>query len=77
MLVITRKADESIIIEAGDEKIEIVVIETGKDKVKLGVNAPKQVKIMRNELLMAKTSNVEASRAVPKSVIDELMKFNK
>jgi carbon storage regulator len=83
MLVITRKTDESIIIEVpaggiiAGEKIEITVLETSKDKVKLGVQAPREVKIMRNELLMAKDSNVEASKAVSRNVLDELMKFKK
>jgi len=39
MLVISRKTDESIIIEAGEHKIEVVVLETTKDRVKLGVAA--------------------------------------
>jgi carbon storage regulator len=77
MLVISRKIDESIVIEAGNDKIEITVLETSKDRVKLGVAAPREVKIMRNELLLAKSSNVEASKAVSKNVLDELMKFKK
>jgi carbon storage regulator len=75
MLVITRKTNESIIIEAGEHKIEVVLLETSKDKVKLGFAAPKEVKIMRHELLVAKSLNVEASKAVSKNALDELMKF--
>ncbi|MCL2754519.1 MAG: carbon storage regulator, partial [Oscillospiraceae bacterium] len=48
MLVITRKADESIHIGDG---VEIVVLEIVKDKVKIGVKAPRDVKVMRSELL--------------------------
>jgi carbon storage regulator len=78
MLVITRKIDEIIVIEtSGGEKIEITVLETMKDKVKLGVNAPKEVKIVRSELLMVKTFNVEASKAVSKTAFDALMNINK
>ena len=74
MLVITRKTDESLIIQAGGEEIEISVLETAKDKVKLGVRAPLQFKIMRSELVMAKSSNIEASQAVTKDALAALMR---
>ena len=77
MLVVTRKTDDSILIEVGEQTIEVVVLETGKDKVKLGVNAPREFKIMRSELVAAKTANVEASQAVSKEVLDALLKFMK
>ncbi|MGM9929666.1 MAG: carbon storage regulator CsrA [Bacillus sp. (in: firmicutes)] len=47
MLVLTRKAGESIII--GDN-IEITVIETKGDQIKLGIKAPKDVDIHRKEI---------------------------
>lgn len=72
MLVITRKLNESIFI---DDSIEIVVLEMTKDKVKLGVKAPRTVKIMRNELIAAENTNVEASQALSKDALDALMKF--
>jgi carbon storage regulator len=74
MLVITRKNDEAILIEAEGKAIEILVLETGKDRVRLGVKAPKEVKIIRNELVVVKTSNVEASKAINKNAIDALLK---
>ena len=74
MLVITRKVNESIIVQAGDVNIEIAVLDTSKDKVKLGVKAPREVKIIRNELLLVEASNVEAAKAVSKDAIAELMK---
>ena len=77
MLVITRKTNESILIEADGKSIEIVVLETTRDRVKLGVDAPREVKIVRSELLMAQNSNVEASRAIPKEAIDALLNFKK
>ena len=45
MLVVTRKLDESLIIS---DNIEITVLEIGKDKVKIGINAPKEVKVIRS-----------------------------
>jgi carbon storage regulator CsrA len=53
------------------------VLELGKDKVKVGVKAPKDVKIMRNELVAAKSTNVEASQALSKDAMAALMKLKK
>lgn len=47
MLILTRKKDESIIID-GKIKIKIVEIEDGK--VKIGIDAPKDIDIIRKEL---------------------------
>lgn len=47
MLVLTRKAGESIIIGDG---IEITVIESKGDQIKLGIKAPKEVDIHRKEI---------------------------
>lgn len=48
MLVLTRKLDEVICI--GDD-ITIKVVRLGPDTVKLGIEAPKHVVVMRKELL--------------------------
>ncbi|MCL2037049.1 MAG: carbon storage regulator [Oscillospiraceae bacterium] len=77
MLVITRKTEESFVIETvNGEKIEVIALESGKDRVKLGVKAPREVKIIRSELLLAETSNVEASQAVSKDVLNKLYHFS-
>ena len=47
MLVLTRKVDEKIVI--GD--IVVTVIEIRGDRVRLGIDAPRSVNIMRSELL--------------------------
>lgn len=47
MLVLTRKINEKIII--GDN-IEIVLVDIGKDQVKIGINAPKSIKVHRWEV---------------------------
>lgn len=47
MLILTRKKDESIIL---DGKIEIKIIEIEDGKVKIGIDAPKDIDIMRKEL---------------------------
>ncbi len=47
MLILTRKHNESIMV--GDN-IEIVVLEIKGDQIKLGVKAPKNVKVHRGEV---------------------------
>ena len=48
MLVLARKEKESIIIDGG---IEIIIQEIGKDSVKVAIIAPKEVKVLRKELI--------------------------
>jgi len=49
MLILTRKKDQSIII--GDD-IMINVVYVGEGKVKLGINAPKDVQVNRQEVYL-------------------------
>ncbi|MCH5205536.1 MAG: carbon storage regulator CsrA [Oscillospiraceae bacterium] len=60
MLVVTRKPDESITIA---DNIEITVLEITKDKVKIGINAPKEVKIFRSELKTLRQTNEQSANA--------------
>ncbi|MCX7905457.1 MAG: carbon storage regulator [Elusimicrobiales bacterium] len=48
MLVLTRKRGEKLIIL---DNIELTIIDLDKNKVKLGINAPKTIKIVRKELI--------------------------
>lgn len=58
MLVLKRKEGESIII---DNNIEIVVEKVENGYAKISINAPKNVKIMRKELLIeVKEENIES-----------------
>ena len=47
MLVLTRKRNESIIV---NDNIEIYILEIGNDQVKIGIRAPKEVSIHRKEV---------------------------
>jgi len=59
MLVLARKKDEAILI--GDD-IEIIVTEISEDKVKIGINAPKHMKVLRKELLEeVKEENIQSA----------------
>lgn len=73
MLVVTRKQDESLIIS---DNIEITVLEITKDKVKIGISAPKEVKIIRSELKTARQTNEQAANSSG-SAIAELLKSHK
>lgn len=50
MLILTRKANESIII--GDN-IRVTVIEIQGDKVRLGIDAPRELSVHRQEIYEA------------------------
>lgn len=50
MLVLSRKKNESIVI---NDDIVIVVVEIRGDKVRLGVEAPREVSVHRNEVYEA------------------------
>lgn len=57
MLILRRKKNESILI--GDS-IRITVVETAADGVRLAIDAPRQVSILREELSHAEAENKEA-----------------
>ena len=48
MLVLSRKVNETIVI--GDD-IQVFIAEIRGDKVRLAIRAPKEVKILRSELV--------------------------
>jgi carbon storage regulator len=48
MLVLARKFNESIVIDGG---IKITVVEIRGNKIKLGIEAPREVGVMREELV--------------------------
>ncbi len=47
MLVLARKTNESIII---NDSIEIVILDVKGDQIKIGINAPRSIKIYRKEV---------------------------
>ena len=75
MLVLSRKLDESIVI---GENITIKVVSIEKGMVKLGIDAPKEVSIIRNELLEdIKDANIAASKEVELDDVSLLSKILK
>jgi len=61
MLVLTRKLGESIAI---DDHIKIVVVQIKGKQVRLGIKAPRETKIHREEVYKAiQDQNLEAAQA--------------
>ncbi len=80
MLVLTRKINEKIII--GDD-IEIVLVDIGKDQVKIGINAPRSVKVHRWEVYeeiqkenreAAKTTSLDPLKSLPQDILNKFGK---
>lgn len=75
MLVLTRKINESINI--GND-IEVFIVEVKDDHVKIGIKAPKEVPIYRQEIYKAilkeNESAVSTSKAAIQSVNEALTK---
>ena len=64
MLVLSRQRDESIII--GDN-IVVTIVDIRGDKVRLGINAPTEIPVHRQEIYEAiQRENLRASRVEPK-----------
>jgi carbon storage regulator len=61
MLVISRKPGESLVIS---DQIKVTIISLGSDKVTIGIDAPREVKIVREELI----ETIEANKASSESI---------
>ncbi|MFC4303438.1 carbon storage regulator CsrA [Cohnella boryungensis] len=77
MLVLSRKKGQSVILQ---DNIEITVLEIEGDVIKLGIAAPKEVQILRKELVdSVQESNLNAvsTKADLSRLSDELKKISK
>ena len=76
MLLISRKKGESVIIGGN---IEITVLEIHGDKIKIGIDAPKEIGIVRKELKELESYNQEANSIAEinsvKSLIESIKKI--
>lgn len=70
MLVLTRKVGEQILI--GDD-IVITVLDVRGDGIKIGIDAPRGVRIQRQEVVAAVSdANLEAARSVDAATEDRI-----
>ena len=61
MLILTRKIDESIVIA---DDIFVTVLEISGERVKIGIDAPRSIVILRKELHeQVRQENIEAAAA--------------
>ena len=71
MLVLSRQRDESIIIA---DNIKITIVDIRGDKVRLGIDAPKEIPVHRQEVFDAiqrenAQQNAEATPAPPEEPV--------
>ena len=71
MLVLARKIGEKIII--GD-KIEVTVVECSSNCVKIGIDAPKNMSILRKELYSEVKSTITTSKY---STLDDIYELSR
>ena len=67
MLILQRRKGQSLTI---NQNITLTVVDAGTDWVKLAIDAPKEIPILRTELKEAAAENQKASR----QVLDEILK---
>jgi carbon storage regulator len=58
MLVLTRRENERIVI---DGRITVTVVRVQGDRIRIGIEAPQEVPIMRGELLASAAEAVTAA----------------
>mgnify|MGYP002075916939 CR=1 FL=1 len=61
MLVLQRKKNQSLVINGN---VTVSILEIGSDWIKLAIEAPKDVKILRAELVEAAQANQEAAEGL-------------
>lgn len=69
MLVISRKSGQTFHI--GDD-IHIIITEISGDKVKIGIDAPLELNVLRDELLQTIKSNVAAVHKADNNAVHSL-----
>ena len=72
MLILNRKPGESIII---GEDIEITVLEVEENRVKIGIDAPRDINILRKEIYIDIREETKKSLEIDKDVLDILKKL--
>ncbi len=71
MLILRRKAGEALLI---GEDVKITVLDVGEKGVRLAIDAPREIPILRQELLRAMDANRDAAneQASPEDLIKVL-----
>jgi len=64
MLVLSRKKDETIVI---NKNIEVTIVDIRGDKIRVGIKAPPEITIHREELL----KTIPANQKLPETPVDQ------
>ena len=70
MLILQRRKGQSLTI---NNNITLTIVDTGTDWVKLAIDAPKEIPILRTELVEAVAENQAASQTVSKEVLEKIL----
>ena len=73
MLVLTRKKDQTIVI---NDDIEITVLDIQGDQVRVGINAPRSVSIHRKEVFLEIRQENKKASEIGKVSLDDIIKDN-
>lgn len=71
MLILQRRKGQALSI---NNNITLTIVDTGADWVKLAIDAPKEIPVLRTELVEAAAENQEASRTVSKEMLNKILK---
>lgn len=72
MLILRRKAGESLVI---GEDVKVTVIDINEGSIRLAIEAPREIPILRSELLQAAKANQDAvtsAAAPPQALLEAL-----
>lgn len=69
MLILTRKLNQKLII---NDNIEVVILETYKNAVKIGIKAPNNVQVFREEIYREIKKANEMSKAADIKVLESI-----
>ncbi len=71
MLILQRRKGQSLSI---NDNITLTVVDAGTDWVKLAIDAPKEIPVLRSELKEAAAENQKAAATASLQVLDEIFK---
>jgi carbon storage regulator len=70
MLIVTRKSGTALLI---GEDIKIEILSIAGNQVKLGIEAPREISVLRTEVFDTIKANAAAAGLIPEDVLDRLL----
>lgn len=69
MLVLTRRKYEQLVITLGDQTVIVRVVDVGRDRVRLGIIAPKEVAVHREEVALRIAEEAQALASADRELV--------